>query len=141
MQCIHPASRDVQNEYRAVKTKIQYAMFSCCWQCGLPQELCSRYERNKPHGPWVRVFNRDSQYLELVLPTYTALLAVDQRVSAATCQRMDEAMDLTGQEDDLTQTIYKWLAEKIRWGGMESNRLTEEFYRAIVLVDATHQGR
>ena len=113
------------------KKTIQYEKYSCCFQCGLPQEICWRYEQAS-QGFWQLDSNKKCQLAEVAMPTMFGLaIARGDSVGKSMIQRMNEE----GVNEDVDEEVNKWLGGKIRWGGLESNRMTRDFYRVVVEVE------
>lgn len=46
-----------------------------------------------------------------------------------------QGMEDDGIDTETDQGIDQWLGSKIRWGGLECNRMTREFYRVVSRVE------
>ena len=46
-------------------------------------------------------------------------------------------MNDNGVNERKDEEVNAWLGGKIRWGGLESNRMTREFYRVVAKVEKT----
>ena len=132
MACKRPNSEKAKEVYENTRRTIKYERYSCCFQCGLPQEVCQRYEQRASQGYWQLVSEQQCQYPEVVMPTLIGLtIAGGERFGETSIQRMaDEGVDVGSDEE-----VNGWLGGKIRWGGLESNRLTREFYRVVKAVE------
>lgn len=48
IDCTSPQSIDAQAWYREWRSRIRFAPFSCCYQCGLPETICDRRISQQP---------------------------------------------------------------------------------------------
>jgi len=124
------------------KEKVQWARFSGCFECGLPQEICSRFEANIGQGGWrIRVDGR-CQYAGVLVG---AVFSVWTRFQQAFGDFIEEEMEQSGwverteKEKEIgpgIEDIIKWFGKKVRWGGIESNQMCLGFYKFIKEVDS-----
>ncbi|KAL8991690.1 MAG: hypothetical protein Q9169_007742, partial [Polycauliona sp. 2 TL-2023] len=101
MQCQHEDSRPSQKVYQATRQRIRYERYSCCFQCGLPQGLCQRYEQRASQGFWELIPGRDCQYSEIALPILIGLMIGSKEgVGHSVIQRMqDDGVDTEKDEE------------------------------------------
>jgi hypothetical protein len=60
-QCWRIESRRAKEIIKAVEEKIRFEAYSGCFWCGVPQEVCNRWEDNR-RGQYQRAEGRDCQY-------------------------------------------------------------------------------
>ena len=46
-----------------------------------------------------------------------------------------ERMRAEGVDSGIDEEVNQWFGGKIRWGGLECNRMTREFYRVVSQVE------
>ena len=132
MECEQERSRAAQEVYRRTRAMIRYEKYSCCFRCGLPQGLCQRYEQRTSEGFWQLKARQECQYLEMVMSTLIGLMVGG---GADVGGEVIERMRAEGVDSGIDEEVNQWFGGKIRWGGLECNRMTREFYRVVSQVE------
>ncbi len=105
--------------------KIRYEVYSCCFFCGTPQEICKRWEEGND-GCWKMVKGVDCQYSGVIIPAVVAILGASDEDKWG--QRLKE----WGSEDDVDvmngEKVRQWFGRRIRFGNMEATQLVKIFY-------------
>lgn len=114
-------------------TKQRFAQFSACFPCGLPQRICSRWEAaDDDGGTFRRVKGADCQYKGMMVKIYGGALACILPGAAELTEEMRQA---SGRAMDGDDEWFKWLGQKITWGGMETNRACQWMHRWCRLLE------
>ena len=129
-RCWRPESRLVKEFIDRVQKKIKYEDYSCCFPCGLPQEICNRWESNG-QGRWKQVAGQVCQYKGVVMG---GLFGLVYRGDKAVGRRWVERLAAQGVDGNTTDSIIKYLGQKQWLEHVESNQLIEEFCWATRLV-------
>jgi superfamily II DNA helicase RecQ len=120
-QCQHPDAQKVQDFVRQSRRCVKWDKYSCCWECGVPQAICERYE---PHGEQARLFQLRRgmkvacQYPDTVIPMTAALLLCGP-LKLTDVIRASMAADKVQFQDIPART--KWLAKRDASSGVEMN--------------------
>nr|GEZ17793.1 RecQ helicase L2 [Tanacetum cinerariifolium] len=122
-QCWRAESRAAKEKIQTVETTIRYEVFSCCFPCGLPQEICNRWEPNG-RGRYRRVEGRDCQYRGVVVG---GLFGLVHGSDDAVRHRWVERLVGQGLDTRSMEGLVQHLGQKRPLEDTESNRLVEEF--------------
>ena len=121
-----------QQEFQAVRDGINYAKYSACFQCGVPQSICKTFVSNGKSG-WVPRLDRTTcQFPNTILATYSAIMVggpVDVQGNILRWMG-DSGIDVKHPHE-----VHRWLGEKVRLGSIEAAMITKVFLR---LVQAIH---
>lgn len=133
MQCRQENSQSTQEVYMATRQMIKYEKYSGCFQCGLPQGICQRYEQRANGGFWQLIPGAVCQYDGVVMSTLFGL-TIGQKTNVN--KEMFGRMKQDGVGIMKDEEVNQWLGGKIRWGGLECNRMVREFYRVVKMVES-----
>jgi len=122
-ECRREESRRTREYYREVKAKIRYEAFGQCFMCGLPQEVCEKWEDNEA-GRWKRVEGRECQYSGALFEGDFRLLAGYREVSGRWIERIREK----GVEVERQEGLISYLGRRVEGWEVEWNNLTAEFH-------------
>ena len=104
-------------------------LFSGCFDCGMPQEICDRWVADdKDGGRFSRVGESRCQHAGLLLRLYAGVYVWNKdRADAVVCEMM--RADNFSVDDEGVDQMYRWLGGRVMWGGMEASRLCRVGYR------------
>jgi superfamily II DNA helicase RecQ len=125
-------------EEEAEQARIGYALFekhwviipySCCYECRLPQAICSSFKRDVVDGGYRKQVGRGCRYKGVLGKTF---VVATMRGGSGVQMMLEQAMQedgwagQVGLEEDggIYQAIIQWGSEKKRWGGIEGNKLS-----------------
>ena len=105
-----------------VKRVVRWEAYSCCFNCGVPQAMCERYETRGAEGGFRRVEGRGCQYQGVLMRTMVSMWGARGKGGS---ERLDEWMRMQGAgvEEEDTDGMIRWMGRKVRWGGIESNEM------------------
>ena len=107
-----------------MEEKIRFDDFSGCFWCGVPQEICNRWEDNS-RGRHQRVQGEDCQYKGVLVGGLVGLVyGSEQEVVTRWCDRLH---DRGVEGDAMMEGLIRYLGSKQQLEYVESNRLVEEF--------------
>jgi hypothetical protein len=107
--------------------------FSGCFNCGVPQELCDRWISNADDGGrFAQAAGRRCQYGGVIV---RVMVGIWTRHREEASRVMGEMMERDGVDKGDMEARYKWFGRRIKWGGMEANKLCYVFHRLCKLVD------
>lgn len=99
-------------------TKKRFALYSACFQCGLPQAVCRRWEAASDDGRLFRAIRgRGCQYKGLLIRVFVAQRVQDiQKWEVRIAEMMGlEKVDMGRWQE--VKMVYEWLGQLIEWGG------------------------
>ncbi|KAH6949641.1 hypothetical protein DER45DRAFT_636635, partial [Fusarium avenaceum] len=104
-------------------------LFSGCFDCGMPQEICDRWVANdKDGGRFSRVSESRCQHAGLLLRLYAGVYGWNKdRADVVVCEMM-RADNFSVDEEGVDQ-MYRWLGGRVIWGGLETSRFCQVVYR------------
>jgi superfamily II DNA helicase RecQ len=119
-----------------------YEKFAACRWCGIPQEICDRWERT-PNGRFRMASRGRCQYranfhIDVVMavtmcgnPEWADLLYA--------CIREDEGESVEQMVEADEENEIRWWCSKLVWGGMETSQLIRVFYRCVQMAERRMQ--
>ena len=127
-QCPADEVDEVQRGYKQMKKGIRYEKFSVCYSCGVPQAIYNRFQANG-RGGWKWDRGRTCQYPGVMIGAVVSMMTANiNRCGKA----IGEWMRLDGVEERDGQPVFRWIGQKIRWGGMEAALINQVFYQLAV---------
>jgi superfamily II DNA helicase RecQ len=129
-RCWRPESRDVRDAIKTVEEQIKFESYSGCFWCGVPQEICNRWERNS-QGRYQRAKDGQCQYQGVVVAGLMGVVLGRVEVGERWSIRLAElgVKDLGSGE-----TLVQYLGKKRALETVESNNLVGEFCWVTRLV-------
>jgi superfamily II DNA helicase RecQ len=104
----------------------KFAPYSCCFKCYAPQAICQAWEgREGQSGKWKSTGKR-CQFKDIIMPVVICMLGAGEdwtRHDFASWAR-EGGVDVTDKEE-----VFRWLGQKLIWGGIEVSKLVQVFYR------------
>lgn len=120
-------------------TKKRSEDFSACFDCGLPQWICSRWEaKDDDGGRFGRVRGRVCRYRGMLARVYAGVYMMYTDEAKA---KLDEMMTEDGFKWEDDEALYKWLGGYIKWAGVETNRLCRAFYYFCSVAEEIEAAR
>lgn len=114
-------------------TKRRFADYSACFPCGMPQEICDRWEAQDDDGGTYRLIpGAKCQHKGLMVKVYGGAMA---HGTPQLRELMDEMCKERGWTLDDEDEIFTWLGGKIKWGGMDTNRACQWVHRFCQLLE------
>ena len=115
------------------------ALYNGCWFCGLPQDICNRWEKGD-HG----FVHRSRGRCQYGLMVFEAVLLAFQWQAFMDPLRLwifHEGL-AGGQEVDFNndRSFLSWLGKKWMWGRMETNHWTKVYYRLMEIATDDWRG-
>jgi superfamily II DNA helicase RecQ len=122
-QCWRAESTQVKEMIKAIEKEIRFEGYSGCFGCGVPQEICHRWEGNGS-GRYQRSKEGDCQYKGVLMGGLLGI-ALGYREIGGQWQMRLEAMGIDGAE--LGRRVVDYLGKKRVLETVESNNLAGEF--------------
>jgi superfamily II DNA/RNA helicase len=122
-RCWRPESRSTKEAIKAMEEQIKFERFSGCFWCGVPQEICNRWERNS-YGRYQRARDGVCQYSGVLIGGLLGVALGSAEVGERWRVRL-EGFGVDGSEAGPTLTEY--LGKKQELEIAESNCLAGEF--------------
>lgn len=122
-RCWRPESRQAKEIIKAVEEKIRFEEYSGCFWCGVPQEVCNRWEDNG-RGRYQRADGRDCQYRGVLVGGLLGLVYGGEEgvVDRWAARLIEQGVDASSIEG-----LIQHLGRKQALECVESNRLVGEF--------------
>jgi hypothetical protein len=122
-QCWRDESTAAKDMIEKVEKKIRLAKYSGCFWCGVPQELCNRWEENG-QGRYQRKEGGECQYKGVLVGSAMGLLfGGKEDVVERWCKRLANE----GVEAESIEGLIEYLGGKQKLDNTESNNLVKEF--------------
>lgn len=122
-QCWRQESRSAREAIKTVEEQIKFESYSGCFWCGVPQEICNRWERNS-YGRYQRTKDRDCQYRGVLIGGLWGIALGNKEVGGRWMARLEElGVDNSGAGE----TLIEFLGKKRALETVESNNLAGEF--------------
>jgi hypothetical protein len=122
-RCWRRESRSAKEAIQTIEEQIKFESFSGCFWCGVPQEICNRWERNS-YGRYQRVKDGDCQYRGVLTGGLIGVALGWTEVGERWTARLEE-FGVDGSEAG--QTLVEFLGKKQVLETVESNNLAGEF--------------
>jgi superfamily II DNA helicase RecQ len=122
-QCWRQESRCIQETIKTVEEQIKFERYSGCFWCGVPQEICNRWERNS-YGRYQRTKDGDCQYRGVLIGGLWGIALGRAEVIERWTARL-EGFGVGNSEAE--QTLVEFLGKKQVLETVESNHLVGEF--------------
>ena len=113
----------VKERIKAIEEEIKFADWSGCFWCGVPQEICHRWESNN-RGRYQRSKDGDCQYKGVLIGALLGIATGYVEVGSQWCRRL-QAIGVDGAGPG--RTVVEYLGKKRRLETVESNQLAREF--------------
>jgi superfamily II DNA helicase RecQ len=128
--CGNDGAEDMWKLRRQIQESIRWDPFSGCFDCGLPQSMCARYEAQDSGGFRRRRDGRCS-YGGVLFDTIVSILGVSGAAGVAYFQ---ERMQEGGRREGEIANMIRWMGRKIRWGGIESNEMCRSVVHLYCII-------
>ena len=122
-RCWRAESTRVKEQIKVIGEKIKFEDWSGCFWCGVPQEICHRWESNSS-GWYQRSKDGDCQYKGVLIGSLIGIALANAEIGLQWYRRL-EAMGVNGA--GLGRTVVEYLGKKRRLETVESNQLAREF--------------
>jgi superfamily II DNA helicase RecQ len=122
-QCWRQESRSIKEAIQTVEEQVQFERYSGCFWCGVPQEMCNRWERNS-YGRYQRAKDRDCQYSGVLMGGLWGIALGRAEVG----ERWRARLEALGIDDSgAGRTLVEYLGQKRALETVESNNVAGEF--------------
>jgi RecQ family ATP-dependent DNA helicase len=122
-RCWRPEGRQAKEMIKVVEEKIRFEEYSGCFWCGVPQEVCNRWEDNG-RGRYQRADGRDCQYRGVLVG---GLLGLVYGGEEGVVERWIARLVEQGVDGSSIEGLVRHLGRKQRLECVESNRIVGEF--------------
>lgn len=108
---------------KLMKDNRWFGLFSCCFDCHVPQAICQKWVQKKEQGRW-EWSGMSCQFDGIIMPTVMAAMLEGKDWMVEMIHKCAEESGVENKEQ-----LYKWYGQKVEWGGIEATRLVQMFYR------------
>ena len=122
-QCWRQESGRIKETIKIVEEQIRFESYSGCFWCGVPQEICNRWERNS-YGRYQRTKDRVCQYKGVLIGGLMGVALGQAETGARWRVRLEE---LGVDDSGAGGTLIEFLGKKQALETVESNHLAGEF--------------
>jgi superfamily II DNA helicase RecQ len=127
--CVEEEAEQARIGYELFEKYWVIVPYSCCYECRLPQAICSSFEVDIIDGGYRKQAGRGCRYRGVLGKTF---VVATMRGGLGVQRMLEQAMQddgwagQVGLEEDrgIYQAIVGWGSEKKRWGGIEGNKLS-----------------
>ena len=116
-------STQVKEQIKAIEDEIKFDKWSGCFWCGVPQEICHRWESNSS-GRYQRSKDGDCQYKGVLIGGLVGIALGYHGIGSQWYRRL-ETMGVDGAGPG--RTVVEYLGKKRKLETVESNQLAREF--------------
>ena len=129
--CIEADAAEVQKGLEIIKSLIRWERFSCCFECGVPQAICKGF-KSTADGGWEKRSDGSCQYKEVLIASIASIWAKwDDEFTHWVQRRM---VDEGARGELRFEEVVEWFGKKIRWGGVESNKMCQVFWEFLEYI-------
>ncbi|KAF2818577.1 hypothetical protein CC86DRAFT_433435 [Ophiobolus disseminans] len=122
-QCWRVESRQVKETIKAIEEEIKFDKWTGCWWCGVPQEICHRWESNGRRG-YQRAKAGNCQYRGVLMGALIGIALGYREIGSQWHGRLQAV----GVDDaGLGRSVVEYLGKKRVLETVESNQLVGEF--------------
>lgn len=122
-QCWRQESQRIKESIKRMEETIKFERYSGCFWCGVPQEICNRWERNS-FGRYQRVQDGDCQYRGVLIGGLLSIALGRSEVGNRWTARLEE---FGVSNSGAGPTLFEFLGKKRLLETVESNNLAGEF--------------
>lgn len=127
--CQREGAEEIRQGIEAFERTKQWAAYSCCYECGMPQAICESFGLDIVHGGHRKQRETRCQYKGVLVKTVMAVWvqqtqAFGDLVEAA--MKKDGWVEQTAEDFETgpgMEAVGRWFCEKKRWGEIESNKM------------------
>jgi superfamily II DNA helicase RecQ len=127
--CQDEDAEEAQKGYEKYKEHWRIVPFSCCYECQLPQAICSSFQMDIVDGGYRKQSGVRCPYKGVLGKTFVAAI---MRGGAGAMAMLEEAIEEDGGGREVAEEevgepfrrIVQWGSEKKRWGGIEGNKIS-----------------
>jgi hypothetical protein len=110
----------VKEMLEEIEKQIKFDPFSGCYWCGVPHEICNRWEDNR-QGGYQRVAGENCQYNGVLIAGVIGIAFGNDEIMGRWTRRIEEMIEEQGI------TLVAYLGKKQALERTESNNVTREF--------------
>ena len=112
--CTHPELESVLHRVQSMTEEIQgkkrFGKFSCCFDCGVPQEICQKWKQKDEQGWFEKVPGVECQYKGVLIAVVVVIWVIWDSPKTNIIWKWIEG-DFVKRDD--AQEVYKWFGQKI----------------------------
>lgn len=125
-ECKEEGADVIRTVIKEMKEEVRWEDYSGCFDCGLPQAICKRFEQ-KEGGGWRIDWGRQCQYRGLLIEAVISMWGANTEVAEEGFRARMKQRGIERVEEDDRQWL-AWAGRKIRWGQLESNEMCRVMY-------------
>ena len=111
--CEEGEAEGVREMVERVRRVVRWERYSCCFDCGLPQEMCAQYETRGPSGGFRRVAGRGCQYKGVLIQTVVSMWGAAGQEGSTVLYEWIRGQGGQVEEDDI-DGWFRWMGGKVR---------------------------
>jgi RecQ family ATP-dependent DNA helicase len=128
-ECEREESKEAKGFSGVIKRGIKFENYSGCFECGIPQGICNKWEQRESGGRFQKREGGECQYKDIMIPV-VATIGTERKGGIR--KRWEERVKKEGVSIRRIHEVIRYLGMRRREeGGIESNNLVWEFYWLI----------
>ena len=114
------------------KSMVKWERFSCCFDCGIPQEICASWDIKADTGGWRRVVGGRCQFQDVIVESIISIWGRWPEEFGGWVEKGMVKDGIVVVSDIEFKDMVVWLGRKIRWGGLESTKICKVFVEFLL---------
>ena len=127
--CRQEQADDVREGVRETLKRVRWEKYSCCFECGVPQSICTSY-RERADAGWDKIAGAPCQYEGVLAASVISIWVAAGSLFTDWVQEQMQREGVGQVEEKLSfDAALAWMARLVWWGGMQSNKMCWVFVR------------
>jgi superfamily II DNA helicase RecQ len=128
--CEREGAKEIQAGMEAFEKMKRWALYSCCFPCGLPQAVCQSFEMDITTGGYRKQRGVECQFAGVLVATVMAIWVRHPQIFGDMVEAAMAADGWVAQTEQEREegpgftAIGQWFGKKTRWGGVEANKMS-----------------
>ena len=123
---------EIRMGVKSTEKLIRWESYSCCFGCGIPQEICPSWELKADGTGWCKAKGVGCRFKGVLVRSVISLIMareVDRMEMVLNLMKSDRIYLGTGKVE--WDKVVSWMCRKIRWGRIESNKMCWLFVKLL----------
>jgi hypothetical protein len=128
-ECEHREADRAQEGYKRLRACWVVVLFSCCYECGLPQAICTSFAIDIHNRGYRKQGEVECEYKGVLGKVFVIRImaggeAVWEIIRGAMQADGEAAGWEAGDGERVFERVVRWEYKKRRWGGIEGNNIS-----------------
>lgn len=130
------AQQQLQLMQTNMTDKKLFVKYSDCFWCYVPQEICERWEVSEgPKGGYRLKSGMTCQFSGVMMETWIGMITAYDILKDAYADELKKRVNHQGSDRSFNESLWKYMGQKLIWGGLECNNLAKEFYTVCEIIE------